>query len=99
MPDDSKRARGLSGTKHPQLWGPRARNLMDQQQLTEARMRVLTIISATFLPLTLIAGIYGMNFTHMPELDESYAYVLVLAGMAIFAIGMVVFFIRRGWFR
>jgi len=54
MPDDSKRARGLSGTKHPQLWGPRARNLMDQQQLTEARMRVLTIISATFLPLTLV---------------------------------------------
>jgi magnesium transporter len=47
----------------------------------------------------LIAGIYGMNFTHMPELDESYAYVLVLVGMAVFAIGMVVFFIRRGWFR
>jgi magnesium transporter len=74
-------------------------HLMDQQQLTEARMRVLTIISATFLPLTLIAGIYGMNFTNMPELEEGYAYFIVLGGMAIFAIGMVLFFIRRGWFR
>jgi magnesium transporter len=62
-------------------------------------MRVLTIISATFLPLTLIAGIYGMNFTHMPELDESYAYFIVLGGMAIFAIAMALFFIRKGWFR
>ena len=74
-------------------------HLMDQQQLTEARMRVLTIISATFLPLTLIAGIYGMNFTNMPELEEGYAYFIVLGGMAIFAIGMVLFFIRMGWFR
>ena len=62
-------------------------------------MRVLTIISATFLPLTLIAGIYGMNFAHMPELDESNAYFIVLVGMAIFAIAMVLFFIRKGWFR
>ena len=62
-------------------------------------MRVLTIISATFLPLTLIAGIYGMNFTNMPELDEGYAYFIVLVGMAIFAIAMVLFFIRKGWFR
>jgi magnesium transporter len=74
-------------------------HLMDQQQLTEARMRFLTIISATFLPLTLIAGIYGMNFTHMPELDGSNAYFIVLGGMAIFAIAMVLFFIRKGWFR
>jgi magnesium transporter len=72
---------------------------MDQQEMTEARMRVFTIISATFLPLMLIAGIYGMNFTNMPELDESYAYFIVLIGMLAFAIAMVLLFIRRGWFR
>jgi magnesium transporter len=81
------------------LEGLQQQHLMDQQELTEARMRFLTIISATFLPLTLIAGIYGMNFEYMPELDESYAYFTVLVGMGAFAIAMFVFFIWRGWFR
>jgi magnesium transporter len=74
-------------------------HLMDRQIMTERRVRVLTILSAVFLPLTFVAGIYGMNFANMPELDEGYAYFLVLAGMGALAIGMVSFFFWKGWFR
>ena len=81
------------------LEGLQRQHLMNQQQMTEARLRVLTIISATFLPLTLIAGIYGMNFSNMPELDRSYTYFIVLGGMAALAIAMVSFFAWKGWFR
>jgi magnesium transporter len=49
-------------------------------------MRLLSIVAAVFLPLTLIAGIYGMNFEHMPELTWRYGYFFVLAGMATFAV-------------
>jgi magnesium transporter len=69
------------------------------QDKTNNRLRILTIISAIFMPLTLIAGIYGMNFENMPELSESYAYFIVLIGMGVFAIAMLVFFIWKGWFR
>jgi magnesium transporter len=74
-------------------------HLMDRQVMTERRVRVLTILSAVFLPLTFIAGVYGMNFTNMPELDEVHAYFLVLGGMGVLAIAMISFFFWRGWFR
>ena len=74
-------------------------HLMDRQDMTERRVRVLTILSAVFLPLTLIAGVYGMNFSYMPELNEGYAYFLVLAGMGTLAVAMVSFFFWKGWFR
>ena len=74
-------------------------HLMDQQVQTESRLRVLTLISAIFLPLTLIAGIYGMNFGNMPELDGTYAYYVVLAVMLAVAISMLGFFYRKGWFK
>jgi magnesium transporter len=74
-------------------------HLMDQQVKTESRLRVLTLISAIFLPLTLIAGIYGMNFGNMPELDATYAYYVVLAVMLAVAISMLGFFYRKGWFK
>ncbi|MFW6231786.1 MAG: CorA family divalent cation transporter, partial [Spirochaetota bacterium] len=61
-------------------------------------MKVLTIISTIFIPGTFIAGVYGMNFAHMPELEVPWAYPLVLGVMAVVAIGMVVFFRRRRWF-
>jgi magnesium transporter len=61
-------------------------------------MKVLTIISTIMLPLTVIAGIYGMNFDVMPELHWRYGYFMVLALMAAIAGGMIVFFKRRGWF-
>ncbi|MDR0374153.1 MAG: magnesium/cobalt transporter CorA [Treponema sp.] len=60
-------------------------------------MKVLTIISTIFIPLTFIAGVYGMNFRFMPELDWRYAYFVVWGVMAAIAIGMLVFFKRRQW--
>ena len=60
-------------------------------------IKVLTIISTIFIPLTFIAGIYGMNFNFMPELDFAPAYFIVLGVMAIVALGMLLFFKRRKW--
>ncbi len=60
-------------------------------------MKVLTIISTIFLPLTFIAGVYGMNFVLMPELEWSWGYPVVLGVMAALALGMLVFFRRKGW--
>ena len=60
-------------------------------------MKVLTIFSAIMLPLTFIAGVYGMNFDNMPELRSRYGYFTVLAIMIFVAIGMLLFFKRRGW--
>ncbi len=60
-------------------------------------MKVLTIFSAIMLPLTFIAGVYGMNFDNMPELHSRYGYFATLALMAVVAVGMLFFFWRRGW--
>ena len=68
------------------------------QEKSDQRLSVLTIISAIFLPLTLLAGIYGMNFQDMPELHLRYAYPALWGIMAVIAIGMWRYFKRRGWF-
>lgn len=60
-------------------------------------MKVLTITAAIFVPLTFMAGIYGMNFEHMPELHLSWAYPLIWSTMILVASGMVFFFYRKGW--
>lgn len=60
-------------------------------------MKVLTVFSATLLPLSLIAGIYGMNFENMPELDERWAYPAALSLMAVIALGLWRYFVRRGF--
>ena len=60
-------------------------------------MKVLTIIATVFIPLTFIAGVYGMNFHYMPELGWRWSYPIVLAAMAAVAGVMLVFFRRRGW--
>jgi magnesium transporter len=60
-------------------------------------MKVLTIFSAIMLPLTFIAGIYGMNFDNMPELHSRYGYYAVWIIMLTVAVGMLLFFRRRGW--
>ena len=59
--------------------------------------RVLTVVSAIILPLTLITGIYGMNFAHMPELSWRAGYFFVLGGMAALAIVLLATFARLGW--
>lgn len=65
---------------------------------TNEVMKVLTVISAIFLPLSLIAGIFGMNFEYMPELRLRYAYFVVLGCMVLLGLGMCLVFKRRGWF-
>ena len=60
-------------------------------------MKVLTIFSAIMLPLTFIAGVYGMNFDHMPELHSRYGYYAVWVIMLVVAVAMLLFFKRRGW--
>jgi len=69
------------------------------QDRTNNRLRVLTIVSAIFMPLTLIAGIYGMNFHAMPELSWAYGYPIALLVMLAISVGLLWFFQRRGWFR
>ncbi len=60
-------------------------------------MKVLTIISTIFIPLTFIAGVYGMNFRYMPELEQSWAYPAVWGVMCLIMVGMLVFFKRKKW--
>lgn len=66
-------------------------------QRTNEIMQVLTVLSAVLLPLTVIAGIYGMNFTHMPELQQAWGYPMALGLMALVAGGLLLFFKRKGW--
>jgi magnesium transporter len=61
-------------------------------------MKVLTIISTLFIPLTFIVGVYGMNFANMPELSYRYAYPVTWGVMIAIALGMLYFFKRRHWF-
>ncbi len=60
-------------------------------------MKVLTVIATIFIPLTFVAGIYGMNFQHMPELAWRYAYPTVWAIMIAIGLGMALFFKRKKW--
>jgi magnesium transporter len=60
-------------------------------------MKVLTIITTIFIPLSFIAGIYGMNFDNMPELHTKYGYYSLWAIMITVALGMVFYFKRRKW--
>lgn len=62
-------------------------------------MKTLTVITTIFMPLTLIAGIYGMNFAYMPELQWKYGYFAILACMIFLGAGMMYWFSRRGWFK
>lgn len=61
-------------------------------------MQILTLVSVIFLPLTLITGIYGMNFTNMPELKWHYGYYIVLTIMLVISIGCIVYFKKEKWF-
>jgi magnesium transporter len=66
-------------------------------QKTNEVMKVLTIFSAYFLPLTFIVGIYGMNFRYMPELESVYGYPAVIMGMIIIFVLIYAWFRRRKW--
>ena len=70
-----------------------------QGQRMNEIMRVLTVVSSIFIPLTFIVGVYGMNFEHMPELKYTYGYYSVIAFMFALSIGLVVLFKKRGWIK
>jgi len=61
-------------------------------------MKILTVVSTIFIPLTFIAGIYGMNFTHMPELSWEFGYLSVWFVMLIIFSYMLLYFKRKKWF-
>lgn len=78
-------------------WG-----LMDMYMTTISNkmnevMKVLTIMASIFIPLTFIAGVYGMNFEYMPELDERYGYFVIWGVMIIVFLGMLWYFKRKKW--
>lgn len=64
---------------------------------TNEVMKVMTMISTIMLPLSLIAGIYGMNFENMPELKSAYGYFVTLGMMILVALMLVWYFWRKGW--
>lgn len=66
-------------------------------QRTNEIMRVLTVFSVFFMPLTFIAGIYGMNFRAIPELDWPYGYPAVLLFMVGISLAIYIWFKRKGW--
>jgi magnesium transporter len=79
------------------IWG-----LMDMYMTTISNkmnevMKVLTIMATIFIPLTFIAGIYGMNFDNIPELHYEYSYYILWAVMITLFIGMIIYFKRKKW--
>ncbi|MGB7451088.1 MAG: magnesium/cobalt transporter CorA [Lysobacterales bacterium] len=69
---------------------------MSSHQLNRV-MQILTIITVIFVPLTFLAGIYGMNFQNMPELSTGTGYFVVIAVMVVIAISQLIYFRRKGW--
>ncbi|WP_166925578.1 magnesium/cobalt transporter CorA [Flavobacterium poyangense] len=70
----------------------------EQSRKMNEIMKTLTIISAIFIPLTFIVGVYGMNFDNIPELKYKYGYHSVMVAMFFLVIGLIVYFKKRRWF-
>lgn len=68
------------------------------QEKSNKRINFLTIIQSIFAPLTLIVGVYGMNFLNMPELNYKYAYFIVLGAMGVISLIFMRYFYKNGWF-
>jgi magnesium transporter len=60
-------------------------------------MKTLTIVASIFIPITFMAGLYGMNFDHMPELHLRWGYPILVLLMVVVGVGMLVYFKRKGW--
>ena len=69
------------------------------QEATNRRLNMLTMLSAIYLPPTLIAGIYGMNFENIPIAGIRYGYAIVMGLMVTLVAGQLAFFYSRGWFK
>jgi magnesium transporter len=61
-------------------------------------MKTLTIISAIFIPLTFVAGWYGMNFKHIPELSYIWSYPILIGVMVFMSLGMIIYMKTKKWF-
>ncbi len=72
-------------------------HLSTMSQRTNDVMKVLTIMASIFIPLTFVAGIYGMNFENMPELKWAWGYPVVLIAMGLILLGLLIYFKRRKW--
>ncbi len=70
-----------------------------QGQRMNEIMKVLTVVSSIFIPLTFIVGVYGMNFKYMPELEYPYGYYTVVLIMILIGVGLLSYFIKRGWLK
>lgn len=69
------------------------------QRKTEQRLRQLTVLSVVYMPLTLLTGIYGMNFKNIPGLESTYGYFILLTIMVVITGVLIYFFYRKGWFQ
>jgi magnesium transporter len=70
-----------------------------QGQRMNEIMKILTVVSSIFIPLTFIAGVYGMNFEHMPELKYTYGYYTIVSLMGLIGLSLLIFFWKRGWLK
>ena len=70
-----------------------------QGQRMNEIMKVLTIVSSIFIPLTFIAGVYGMNFKYMPELSYKNGYYTIIGIMILIGASLFAFFVSRGWIK
>ena len=76
----------------------RLQYMLIQQEKSTRKINILTIIQAIFVPLTFIAGVYGMNFINMPELNWKFGYFLVWFVFIFLAGALLIYFYRKGWF-
>ncbi len=84
-------------TYREMVWGLMDVHLASVSNRQNEVVKVLTLVATIFIPLTFLAGVYGMNFEYMPELGWHWAYFTVLAGMLGIAGGMLLVFYKRGW--
>jgi magnesium transporter len=96
--DHLVRITDLADTYRELVGGALDAHLSMVSQRTNDIMRVLTVVSTLFIPLTFVVGVYGMNFDHMPELRWRHGYLVVWVVMIGIAGGMYLYFRRRGIF-
>lgn len=73
-------------------------NHSNQNLVLNNTMKTLTVISAIFIPLTFIAGVYGMNFDAMPWIHSKYGFATIMGGMLLLALGMAIYMRKKKWF-
>jgi magnesium transporter len=86
------------GRQNERIGALRSGFQMHAQDKTNRKLGMLTILSAIFMPITLLAGIWGMNFNTMPELKYAFSYPIAIGLMALIGSGMYIYFRRTGWF-